>query len=201
MEEILTVLAVVAAVGVAVFFLHRYLDKIAWQIEQGLNLTANALILFVMFFVVAEVVLRTMFNAPIPGHLEIAELIAPGIIFLALAYTQSTGGHVSMTLVVDLLPSGARRYADVFNLVLSVAIYAILTYFSAKHTYITALFGDVTMNYYYPVWPSTMAVTIGLFFSTLRLYLDLLQALFPNRIKRTTLDTHTHPESEKGAAT
>lgn len=196
MEEILTVLAVLVALGVAIFYFHRYLDKAAWQIEQGLNLTANALILFVMCFVVAEVVLRTMFNAPIPGHLEISELIAPAIIFLALAYTQSTGGHVNMTLVVDRLPPTARRYAEIFNLFLSVAIYAVLTYFSAKHTYRTWLFGDNTMNYYYPVWPSTAAVTIGFFFTTLRLYLDFLQALFPNRLKRKTVDTHSHLETE-----
>ena len=81
MEEFLTVLAVLAGIGVFVFFFHRYLDQIAWRIEQWLNLTANALILFVMCFVVAEVVLRTLFNAPIPGHLEISELIAPAIIF------------------------------------------------------------------------------------------------------------------------
>ena len=196
MEEFLTVLTVLAGIGIVVFFFHRYLDQMAWRIEQWLNLTANALILFVMCFVVAEVVLRTLFNAPIPGHLEISELIAPAIIFLAMAYTQSTGGHVSMTLVVDLLPPRARRYADIFNLILSVGIYAILTYFSAKHTHRTWFFGDNTMNYYYPVWPSTAAVTIGFFFSTLRLYLELLQTIFPIRLKRETVHTHSHLKTE-----
>ena len=83
--------------------------------------------------------------------------------------------------MVDLLPAWARRYAEIFNLILSVGIYAILTYFSAKHTYRTWLFGDNTMNYYYPVWPSTAAVTVGFFFSTLRLYLEFLTTLFPTR--------------------
>ncbi len=196
MQEILIVLAVLAALGIFIYIFHHYLDQAAWRIEQGLNLTANALILFVMCFVVAEVVLRTMFNAPIPGHLEIAELIAPAIIFLALAYTQSTGGHVNMTLVVDLLSPRGQRYAEIFNLFLSVTIYAILTYFSAKHTHRTWLYGDNTMNYYYPVWPSTLAVTIGFFFTTLRLYMDFLQQLFPNRVKRETVDTHTHLKTE-----
>ncbi|MCZ6628264.1 MAG: hypothetical protein O7E56_08560, partial [SAR324 cluster bacterium] len=77
MQEFLTVLLVVAALGVAIFFLAAQLDIIAWQIEQGLNLCANALILFAMGFVVSEVVLRTAFNAPIPGHLELSELMVP----------------------------------------------------------------------------------------------------------------------------
>lgn len=196
MAEVFTVLGVVALVGVVIYFLFSPLDRVAWQIEQTLNLGANGLILFMMGFVVSEVVLRSMFNSPIPGHLELSELITPGIIFLALAYTQSTNGHVNMTLVVDLLPPGGRRYAEVFNLVLSVAIYAILTYFSARHTYRTWVYGDVTMQYYYPVWPSTLAVTVGFFFSTLRLYLDLLENLFPGKVRRVTVDTHTHLETE-----
>lgn len=192
MQELFTLLIVVAALGVGIYFLAAVLDKVAWQIEQGLNLCANGLILFAMFFVVAEVVLRTLFNAPIPGHLELSELITPAIIFLALAYTQSTGGHVQMTLVVDQLPEGARRYADIFNLILSVAIYSILTYFSAKHTYRTWDYDDVTMQYEYLVWPSTAAVTIGFFFSTLRLYLDLLGQMFPSSIRRTTVYDPSH---------
>ncbi len=196
MQEFLTVMVVVVMVGVAIYFAATILDKIAWQIEQGLNLLANGMILFVMCFVVAEVVLRTMFNAPIPGHLELSELMAPAIIFLALAYTQSTGGHVQMTLVIDLMPAGMRRYAEIFNLILSVAIYAVLTYFSAKHTYRTWIYDDVTMQYEYLVWPSTLAVTIGIFFSTLRLYLDLLQQLLPTRVRRVTTYTHKGAKAE-----
>ncbi len=195
MQEFITLMASVAALGVVIYFLHDYLDKIAWWIEQHLNLGANALILFVMLFVVAEVAMRTLFNAPIEGHLEMSELITPAIIFLALAYTQSTGGHVRMTLVVDMLPQAAKRYAEIFNLIFSVGIYSILTFYSGTHTYRTWNYGDSTMQYEYLVWPSTLVVTIGFFFSTLRLYLDLLEEMFPNKVQRKTKYTPTHLKS------
>lgn len=195
-QEILTVLAAVVVIGGVIFWVAEWLDRVAWRIEQALNLGANGLLLFIMLFVVSEVFMRYMFNSPIPGHLEMSELFTPGIIFLAIAYTQSTDGHVRMTLVIDMLPQWMRRYADIFTLTLSVAIYAILTYFSALHTHRTWLYGDNTMQYYYPVWPSTLVVTVGLFFCTLRLYLDTLQAMFPNRIHRVTVDTHAHIQSE-----
>lgn len=194
MQEFFTLMIVVAALGVVIYFLHDYLDKIAWWIEQHLNLGANALILFVMLYVVSEVLMRTLFNSPLEGHLEISELITPGIIFLALAYTQSTGGHVRMTLVVDMLPQAAKRYAEIFNLVLSVGIYSVLTFYSGNHTYRTWNYGDSTMMYEYAVWPSTLVVTIGFFFSTLRLYLDLLEEMFPNKIQRKTKYTPKHLE-------
>ena len=123
------------------------------------------------------------------------ELITPAIIFLALAYTQSTGGHVRMTLVVDMLPQAAKRYAEIFNLIFSVGIYSILTFYSGTHTYRTWNYGDSTMQYEYLVWPSTLVVTIGFFFSTLRLYLDLLEEMFPNKVQRKTKYTPTHLKS------
>ncbi|MCZ6645471.1 MAG: TRAP transporter small permease [SAR324 cluster bacterium] len=196
MQEFLTVLLVAAASGIAIFFLAAQLDIIAWQIEQGLNLCANALILFAMGFVVSEVVLRTAFNAPIPGHLELSELMVPAIIFLALAYTQSTGGHVQMSLVVDMLPPAGRRLAEIFSLTLSVAIYSLLTYFSLKHFYREWIYDNVTMQYLYVTWPSTLAVSIGFFFSTLRLYLDLLKEIFPTRVRRETVYIRTQPGGE-----
>ena len=196
MQEFITLMASVAALGVVIYFLHDRLDKIAWWIEQHLNLSANVLILFVMLYVVAEVAMRTLFNAPLEGHLEMTELITPGIIFLALAYTQSTGGHVRMTLVVDMLPQAAKRYAEIFNLVFSVGIYSILTFYSGTHTYRTWNYGDSTMQYEYLVWPSTLVVTIGFFFSTLRLYLDLLKEIFPTRVRRETVYIRTQPGGE-----
>lgn len=192
MQQFITLLIVVAALGVPLYFLADPLDRIAWWFEQNLNLGANALILFVMLFVVAEVAMRTLFNAPIAGHLELSELMTPAIIFLALAYTQSTGGHVRMTLVVDMLPEGAKRYAEIFNNVFSVAIYSILTYFSGTYAFRSWDYGDSTMQYEFLTWPSILAVTIGFFFSTLRIYLDLLQLLFPNKVQRKTFYKPSH---------
>jgi hypothetical protein len=76
-----------------------------------------------------------------------------------------------------------------------VGIYSILTYFSGTHTYRTWDYGDSTMQYEYLVWPSTLAVTIGFFFSTMRIYLDLLGLLFPNKIQRKTKYTPSHLEA------
>ena len=64
-----------------------------------------------MLFVGAEVMMRYVFNSPIPGHLEVSELLMPIIVFLGLSYTQATHGHVGMDLVLDSLPPRAQRYA------------------------------------------------------------------------------------------
>jgi TRAP-type C4-dicarboxylate transport system permease small subunit len=139
-------------------------------------------ILFVMFFVGAEVVMRYVFNAPIAGHLEGSELLLPIIVFLALSYTQATHGHVGMDLVLDALAPTPRRYATMFTLLVSVVLCAILAFFSFKHAYQLWVYDDVTMTPpYLPTWPSGAAITLGYFLISIRMYLQLLHIANPRR--------------------
>jgi TRAP-type mannitol/chloroaromatic compound transport system permease small subunit len=56
-------------------------------IENWLNLCSVFIIMFLMFFATAEILGRYLFNSPIPGHVEIVELIMAGVVFFGIAYT------------------------------------------------------------------------------------------------------------------
>lgn len=172
---ILAILAVVTILAVRV-------DPLLARVEEILTFLSTGFILFVMLFVCAEVVMRYAFNSPIPGHLELSELFMPVIVFLAIAYTQSHRGHVGMTLVVDNLPPKAERISDIAALAISAVTYIILTYFSAKHALRGWEYDDVTMSPpYFPTWPSAAVVPLGFFLCTLRLYLQMLYRIVPDR--------------------
>ncbi len=183
--------ALVILIFFAVFtFLAVRIDPWLARVEELLTFLSTGFILFVMAFVCAEVVMRYLFNAPIPGHLELSELFMPVIVFLAVAYTQSHRGHVGMTLVVDNLPPRAARYADIGALAISAMTYTILTYFSAKHALRGWEFDDVTMSPpYFPTWPSSGVVPLGFFLCTLRLYLQMLSRIKPSRFPPSPRDS------------
>ena len=108
----LAILAIVVVALMAVTtFVAGLVGRALRVVEYVLLIGSILVILFVMFFVGAEVLMRYAFDTPIPGHLELSELMAPIIVFLALSYTQATHGHVGMDLVLDSLPPGGRRYA------------------------------------------------------------------------------------------
>ena len=135
-----------------------------------------------MAFVCLEVLMRYVFNSPIPGHLEGSELLMPVIVFFAFSYTQSVHGHVGMTLVVDHLQPDARRRLEVLTLLLSMFICAVLTFYSGMQAYRAWVFDDVTMTPpYFKTWPPAAAIPIGLGLATLRLYLQVLKRAFPSR--------------------
>jgi TRAP-type C4-dicarboxylate transport system permease small subunit len=153
-------------------------------IEVVLLVGAVLVVLFVAFFVGAEVLMRYAFNTPIPGHLELSELAAPIIVFLALSYTQATHGHVGMDLVLDMLTPGARRCAEIGTLLISIFVCAVLAYFSFKNAYQLWLYDDVTMSPpYFKTWPSGAAIPLGYTLISVRMYIQVLNLYDPVRFR------------------
>ena len=70
-----------------------------------LALSSGGVLLLLMVYTVADVVLRYGFNRPFSGSLEFTEFMMVLIVFLAIAYTGWTGGHIA----VDLFESALNR--------------------------------------------------------------------------------------------
>ena len=186
MQELLILLILALATAGLVALWTPVINRIAWRIENMLGFISAALVLCAMLLVSAEVISRKFFNLPIPGQLELGELLMPPIIFLAITYTQSTGGHVRMTIAIDRLPAGWRRASEVFVKLLSIGVCAVLCFYSAHYAWRAWEFRDVTMSPpYFLIWPSALMVPIGLFLLTLRIYLEVLHLLFPRLLPAT----------------
>jgi TRAP-type C4-dicarboxylate transport system permease small subunit len=138
----IVVVALMAAATVVADLVGRWLLRI----EVALMVVAAAVAFFAMLFVGAEVAMRYGFNAPIPGHLELSELLMPIIVFLGLSYTQATRGHVGMDLVLDMMPQRARLRATIATLLVSIFVCSVLAWFSAKNAWQLWLYDDVTMS-------------------------------------------------------
>lgn len=182
MHELAILAVVVAVVLAATTAATSLIGPVLRLLEQLLLGITVVVVLFAMFFVAAEVVMRYAFNSPIPGHLEGSELLLPIIVFLALSYTQAAHHHVGMDLVLDLLPSRPRRYATVATLLLSIVICSVLAYFSFKNALQLWRYDDVTMTPpYFKTWPSAGAIPLGYALISIRMWLQALHLLGPER--------------------
>ncbi len=151
-------------------------------IEDILTYCSVALILGVMVWVCGEVIGRYVFNSPLPGHLEGAELLLPMIVFFGVSYVQARDGHVGMTFVVDALPKKVRRVTDILSLIVSSLTCAALAYFSSKTAWLAWSYEDVTMSPpYWPVWPSAAVIPLGYGMLSIRMILQILQKIMPDR--------------------
>jgi TRAP-type C4-dicarboxylate transport system permease small subunit len=179
----LTILAVVVvALMVVTTFVAGLVGRALLVVEYVLVACSAAIVLFVMFFVGAEVFMRYEFVSPIPGHLELSELMGPIIVFLAVSYTQATHGHVGMDLFLDALPRAVRRYAEMGTLLVSIFICSVLAFFSGKNALQLWRFDDVTMSPpYFRTWPSGAAIPLGYALISFRMYIQFLHLYDPER--------------------
>ncbi|MEZ5815741.1 MAG: TRAP transporter small permease [Hyphomicrobiaceae bacterium] len=182
MHELIILAGVVIALMAVTTLLFDVVKPAVRILEQILLYASAAIILGEMIFVGAEVVMRYVFNSPIPGHLEGSELLVPIIVFLAISYAQRQRAHVGMDLVVEAMPPAARRFATVMTLLVSVFVCAILSWFSGRAAYQLWLYDDVTMTPpYFKTWPSQAAISIGYGLLSFRMFLQTLAEFSPER--------------------
>ena len=147
-------------------------------VEDWLNLGSVFIIMFLMFFATAEIIGRYVFNAPIPGHVEIVELIMAGIVFLGIAYTERVGGHVRMELFVTRVLKGrAYHIAEVITSGLSFFVYVFIFVQTLKFAIFAYQINDVTPYINWLTWPSKLAIPIGSFFLCMRFIIEFIQHL------------------------
>jgi TRAP-type C4-dicarboxylate transport system permease small subunit len=90
---------------------------------------------------VADVVGRR-FDRPLPGAIEIIELLMGVLVFGALPGVTAERGHVTVGLFDERLGAAARRVRDRFVALLSAAVLATIAWRLAAKTMELAGFGD-----------------------------------------------------------
>ena len=158
------------------FSLLRTIEGKIRIIEDWLNLFSVFIIMFLMFFATAEILGRYLFNSPVPGHVEIVELIMAGVVFFGIAYTERVGGHVRMELFVTRVLKGrAYHIAEVLTATLSLFVYIFILVYSFKASVFSYQIGDNTAYLYWPTWPSKIAIPLGSFFLCIRFVIEIIQ--------------------------
>ena len=154
----------------------RTLEGILSHIEDWLNLCSVFIIMFLMFFASAEIIGRYVFNAPVPGHVEIVELIMAGVVFFGIAYTERVDGHVRMELFITRVLKGrAYHMAEVITSTLSLFVYLFILIYTFKFTLFSFQVGDTTPYINWPTWPSKLAIPIGSLFLCIRFAIEIVQ--------------------------
>lgn len=146
-------------------------------IEDAANLLAALAIMALMFLGVLQIVLRTVFNTPIDGYIDLVELSMASMAFLGAAYTQRLGSHIRMELLVGRL-SGRMLWAlEAFGAAIAMFIIGVLIYYSYGHFMRAYTLGDTTIDAEYVTWPSKLLVPIAFSIWWCRLALQFWGAL------------------------
>ncbi|MDV7142191.1 TRAP transporter small permease [Tropicimonas sp. TH_r6] len=142
-------------------------------LENAANMVAAVAILLLMVLGVAQIILRTAFNTPITGYIDLVELSMASMAFLGAAYCQRLGAHIRMELLVGRVRGRNLWAMEVFGTLVAMFIIGVLIWYSAGHFWRSYTLGDTTIDAEFPVWPSKLIVPIAFTIWWLRLALQL----------------------------
>ena len=148
-------------------------DQWVGWLESRLNLVAGLLIFALMLLGVTQIVLRTVFRAPIFGYIDIVEVSMVGFAVLAISFVQRLGGHVRMELLVGRLKGRTLWIAETVGTALAIFIVAVLIPYSYRHFERALNFGDSTIDIEIVTWPAKLVVPVALTILLGRLLLQL----------------------------
>lgn len=155
-------------------------DQILARAERAATLLAGLAILSLMALAVLSVGGRNFFGRPLPGYVDWIEWIMPAIALLGVAFTQRSGGHIRMDLLVGFLKGRALWAFEVITATAALIFVVLLVWgswahFSRSFDLGRPLFSaDSSMDIGLPLWPAKLIVPIALILLTLRLAIQVV---------------------------
>lgn len=150
---------------------------IDWILEK-MKIVGAACLVGMTFLTCADVIGR-LFLHPIFGSVEIVAFMATLSVAMALPYTHKIQGHVGVELLVRLLSDRTQAIIDICTGILSLCLFAIVTWRMATYAHTMHRSGEVSMNLELPEYYIIYAASFCLLIFTLIILQDLI-----NNVKR-----------------
>jgi C4-dicarboxylate transporter, DctM subunit len=150
--------------------LANQLVKILSRVERYGAIISGIFVLIMMVMTTADVLLRYIFNSPIPGNYELQPLLLVGVVFLAAASIQAKRSHIALDLVTSRLSKPNQLSIQLF----SDLIFLIFAGLICWQYVLATQSAWVTKDYYwglvkFPLWPPYLIITLGTGILSLRL--------------------------------
>lgn len=155
----------------------QHMDSVIASVSRIMSIIGAFVVLAMMLLVVADVSLRSLFNRPITGSIELVELMMLMIISLGIAYVQYKKTNITVDLLMKNLSQKIQVIVSSFIYFLSLGIISLLVWQAFVHFQFFADTDRYTVLLKLPFAPFQLLIVIGCFMLALVLLSDFLQSI------------------------
>lgn len=163
----------------AVFAFRKAYGKFQYRVSMVAGLFTFAM----MWLIDVNALSRKIFNAPVPGGVEITQSLLCFVIMLPFGYVLSRGEHVNTVFLTSRFPHAVNRALHVFWMTVGCLVFAAVTWgtfqFALRSYAMSEQVWGATIRF--PVWPAKMAVSLGAFLLAVQFALEALVGLVADR--------------------
>ena len=149
-------------------------DRTLAALEDALVIIAGFIVLALMVVVTADVIMRSLFNFPLPNSYEYMELGMVFIVYLGAAQVQREKRHIAIDALIKALPPRGAAFGEMLGCVIGLALMGAIGWWGALaawNSFVTAEYiGSVARL---PVLPARLALLVGVLVLSLRLLIDI----------------------------
>jgi TRAP-type transport system small permease protein len=158
--------------------LKKFEEKFS-KLEFILLMVAGVTVIFSMFLVTVDVIMRNLFNKPIAGVIEIMNIALIIIVSLGFSYVQGKKENIMIEIFTNKLPKFYRDLFDLLGFLIGLLVMSVITWKCGLNAFTSFVVQEHTMGLIkIPLWPSKVLLTIGMGVLSIRLLLDSLLMLF-----------------------
>jgi TRAP-type C4-dicarboxylate transport system permease small subunit len=116
----------------------------------------------VVLMTIADVLMRSFFNHPLKGALELCQLFTVPLIWFGVAYTMRVGGHVRMEMVSNALFKGkSDHYYWIFVRSMLLVIMVFMSIAAFDGTAYSISDAELSDILYIPIYPFKVVLVVG----------------------------------------
>jgi TRAP-type transport system small permease protein len=156
----------------------KWIESWARPVSAAMSTVGAIALLVMMFWVVADVTLRFVFNRPLLGSYEIVEYMMVGFVFMSFAYAQFCKAHISVPIVVEKLGTRGRAGLDITTGIITLMITAVMVWGGIRQTQDMWMAHMTSAVLFIPKWPFQLVTAIGLLAFCVAKLTDVLNDLY-----------------------
>lgn len=109
--------------------------KIFKIIDKIINITSVVFLSLMLIFVVLQIIMRYVFNAPLVWSEELARYCMFFMIFIGCMIAMKDNDHLKVDIVINALPKRAKAVVNIINKLISFVFLVILIWFGFKFAF------------------------------------------------------------------
>lgn len=163
----------------------KIIKKIIDRTAIGLTWIAIIGLSILILFVVTNVLSRFLFKKPLPGTIEVIELITVVIVFFSVAYTEVRRGHIYVELIISKLPRKVRVIFGSLMYFICTIFFAVLGFeaWRLACSYLSPTVRD-TYVLHIPIAPFIFVIAFGSFVLAIVTFSHIFSPLVDEKVQK-----------------
>ena len=158
----------------------RFLERLSRFLTRLMVGIAGVFLVAMVTLTCSDILLRRLWK-PISGTVELVAFFGAVVTAFALGYTQMRRGHVSVDVVINLFPSGAKRFLNMLSSAICAAFFAAVAWRITQWSTTIWQTGEVTETLRIIYYPFSYAVAFGCAILSLVFITEFLRSLFSEK--------------------